>query len=58
MLVRKEDEIESKDEGVIDDLTQKGIISDKLKEKIYSIYDECQEKLDKDEDNILVSAEK
>ena len=58
MIVRKEDEVEAKDEGVIRDLAHKGIISDKLKEKIYSIYDECQKKLDKGEDNILVLAEK
>jgi len=58
MLIRKENKIEVKDEGVINDLAQKGIISDEFKEKIYSIYDICQKKMDKGEENILVSTEK
>jgi hypothetical protein len=53
ILVKKDEEIETIDEGLINHLTDKGIISNQLKEKIYSILEECQKQLSDGKDQIL-----
>ncbi|MCE7738937.1 MAG: hypothetical protein GPJ50_06135, partial [Candidatus Heimdallarchaeota archaeon] len=57
LLVKKEEEIKTIDEGLIDHLTDKGIISTQLKEKIYLIFEECQKQLSAGEEHILVMSE-
>ncbi len=54
LLVKKDEEIETIDEGLINHLTDKGIISNQLKEKIYSILEDCQKQLSAGEDQIIV----
>ncbi|MCG3215775.1 MAG: ribonuclease E/G [Candidatus Heimdallarchaeota archaeon] len=54
MLLKKNDEIQTMDAGIIDDLVNKGIISSKLKEKIYSLYEQCKKKLNKGEEHIIL----
>ncbi len=54
LLVKKDEEIETIDEGLINHLTDKGIISDQLKEKIYSILEDCQKQLSAGKDQIIV----
>ncbi len=54
LLIKKEEEIKTVDEGLINHLTDKGIISNQLREKIYSILEECQKQLAAGKDQILV----
>ncbi|MCG3258661.1 MAG: ribonuclease E/G [Candidatus Heimdallarchaeota archaeon] len=57
LLVKKGEEIKTIDEGLIDYLTDKGIISTQLKEKIHLIFEECQKQLSAGEEHILVLSE-
>ncbi|MCG3221422.1 MAG: ribonuclease E/G [Candidatus Heimdallarchaeota archaeon] len=57
MIIKKNDEIETKDAGVINDLVEKGIISSNFKDKIYKIYEICKKKIEDGEEEIIILSE-
>jgi hypothetical protein len=57
MLIKKEDDIETKDAGIINDLVEKGIISSNFRDKIYRIYEICKKKIEDGEEQIIVLSE-
>ncbi|MHA2358382.1 MAG: hypothetical protein ACXABK_06410, partial [Candidatus Heimdallarchaeaceae archaeon] len=54
MLVKKNEEVEVIDQGIIDDLAEKEIISTEFKEKVSNLFDLCQKKLAQNEDMIII----
>ncbi|MCE7741353.1 MAG: hypothetical protein GOP50_02740 [Candidatus Heimdallarchaeota archaeon] len=57
-LIKKDDEIKDLDQGIINQLFERGIISSQLKEKIYSIFEECKKQLSEGKESILISSKK
>ena len=54
MSLKKNEEIQNVDAGIINDLANKGIISSQLKDKIYSVYDQSNKKLSNGEEHIVL----
>jgi hypothetical protein len=54
MLVKKNNDIEVIDQGIIDDLAEKEIISTEFKEKVRDLFDKSQKKLAQNEEMIIV----
>jgi hypothetical protein len=57
VLIKKNGEIETKDDGIINDLVDKGIISSDFKDKIYKIYEICKKKIESGEEQVIVLSE-
>ena len=57
VIIKKDDEIETKDAGVINDLVEKGIISSNFKDKIYKICEICKKKIVDGEERIIILSE-
>ncbi len=57
-LVKKNGETQVIDEGVINQLSERGVISSQLKEEIYSIFDECKKQLSDGKEQILIMSKK
>ena len=53
-LIKKEDEIQDLDSGVINQLFDRGIISSQLKDEIYSIYEKCKKQLSEGQEQIII----
>ncbi|MHA1200104.1 MAG: hypothetical protein ACTSQF_12310, partial [Candidatus Heimdallarchaeaceae archaeon] len=57
-LIKREDEIKDLDQGIINQLFERGIISSQLKEEIYSIFEDCKKQLSEGKERILISSKK
>ncbi len=56
-IIKQNNDIEVKDEGLVRNLFEHGIISTTLKEKIYSLFEECQKQMEKGKEQILILSE-
>lgn len=57
-LIKKDNEIKEIDDGVIKQLLERDIISSQLKEKIYSIFENCKKQLSEGVEQILILSDK
>ncbi len=57
-LVKKDGNIQDLDEGVINQLFDRGIISSQLKEEIYSIFEDCRKQLSEGKEQIFILSTK
>lgn len=57
-LIKKNGEIKEVDQGIINQLSDRGIISSQLKDEIYSIFENSKKKLSNEEEHILISSDK
>ncbi len=56
-IIKQNNDIEIKDEGLVRNLSEQGIISPTFKEKIYSLFEECQKQMEDGTEQILILSE-
>ena len=56
-IVKQNNDIEIKDDGLVRNLTEQGVISADFKERIYTIFEECQQKMEDGQEQILILSE-
>ncbi len=56
-IIKQSGDIEVKDEGLVRTLSDQGIISSTFKDKIYSLFEECQKQMEDGNEEILILSE-
>ena len=56
-IVKQNNDIEIKDDGLVRSLSEQGIISSIFKDKIYSLFEECQKQMEDGTEQILILTE-
>ncbi len=56
-IIKQSGDIEVKDEGLVRNLSDQGIISSTFKDKIYSLFEECQKQMEDGNEQILILSE-
>lgn len=56
-VIKQRGDIEVKDEGLVRSLSDQGIISSTFKDKIYSLFEECQKQMEDGNEQILILSE-
>ncbi|MBY8999387.1 MAG: ribonuclease E/G [Candidatus Heimdallarchaeota archaeon] len=56
-IIKQNNDIEAKDDGLVRSLAEQGIISSVFKEKIYGIFEECQQYMEDGKEQILILSE-
>lgn len=56
-IIKQSGDIEVKDEGLVRTLSDQGIISSTFKDKIYSLFEECQKQMEDGTEQILILSE-
>ncbi|MCG3224932.1 MAG: ribonuclease E/G [Candidatus Heimdallarchaeota archaeon] len=56
-IIKQNDDTEIKDEGLVRNLSEQGIISSTFKDKIYSLFEECQKQMEDGTEQILILSE-
>ena len=53
-LIKENNKIDAKDEGIVSSLSEQGVISSTFKDKIYSLFEECKKQMEKGKGQILL----
>ncbi|MHA1816088.1 MAG: ribonuclease E/G [Candidatus Heimdallarchaeaceae archaeon] len=56
-IIKQNNDIEIKDDGLVRNLSEQGIISSTFKDKIYSLFEECQKQMEDGTEQILILPE-
>ncbi|MCK4895557.1 MAG: ribonuclease E/G [Candidatus Heimdallarchaeota archaeon] len=56
-IIKQNDDIEIKDEGLVRNLSEQGIISSTFKDKVYTLFEECQKQIEDGNEQILILSE-
>lgn len=56
-IIKQNSDIEIKDEGLVRNLSEQGIISSTFKDKVYTLFEECQKQIEDGNEQILILSE-
>ena len=56
-IIKQNGDIEIKDEGLVRNLSEQGIISSTFKDKVYTLFEECQKQMEDGNEQILILSE-